>query len=99
MSRHHRSNNLPRGAWAQLRRHVFNRDGWQCVLCGSRARLECDHIKGLGDGGSNSLDNLRTLCRSCHLKLSGRRHRIYQVDGQDDWQKALNAKGKRRAEF
>ena len=99
MSRHHRNDNLPRWAWARLRRRVLDRDGWQCVLCGSRNRLECDHIEGLAEGGSNSLDNLRTLCRACHLKLSGKRHRVHQVAGQDDWQQALNAKGKRSAEF
>ena len=89
MSRHHRNHNLPRWAWARLRRRVFDRDGWQCVVCHSRARLECDHIEGLAEGGTNELTNLRTVCRPCHLRMSGDKHRTHDVSGQDDWAAAL----------
>ena len=51
--------------WARLRRAILDRDGWQCQRCGRYGRLECHHVDG--DPGLNTLDNLETLCRRCHL--------------------------------
>ena len=31
--------------------------------------LEVHHIKPLSKGGTNEQDNLRTLCRGCHIAL------------------------------
>jgi hypothetical protein len=52
------------------RRAVFERDGESCAFtdangnrCGSRARLEIDHITPRARGGSNDPTNLRLLCR------------------------------------
>ena len=42
------------------------RDGWQCKGCQSDEDLQVDHILPTYMGGSNELDNLQTLCRSCH---------------------------------
>ena len=57
--------------WRLLRLRVFERDGWRCVLCGKAGRLECDHIVPLQDGGAAfEMDNLRTLCRGCHIGRS-----------------------------
>ena len=58
------------GTWSRIRRRVFDRDGWACVKCGRPGRLECDHIVALSAGGSNDMDNLRTLCRDCHIQIS-----------------------------
>ena len=33
-----------------------------------------DHIVPLSRGGNNALDNLRTLCRRCHVLRAGREH-------------------------
>lgn len=62
--------------WQRLRRQVFARDSWRCVLCGVRGVerdegdgdrvLEVDHLVEVADGGDNSLANLRTVCRECH---------------------------------
>jgi len=55
--------------WKAVRKQAKDRDGWKCVQCGSRRRLEVDHIKGLRDGGAPyDLKNLQTLCGSCHAK-------------------------------
>ena len=62
------------GRWATIRRRIFDRDGWRCVLCRRPGRLECDHIVGLAEGGDNSPENLRTLCRDCHIRI-GREER------------------------
>ena len=56
----------PLSASRKLR--VRERDGHACVLCGAADNLEIDHIVPYRDGGSNELDNLRTLCRPCHGK-------------------------------
>lgn len=57
---------------ARLRYKVFVRDGFRCVLCGATAsdegtKLHVDHIIPVFKGGTNSIDNLRTLCAECNL--------------------------------
>jgi len=46
------------------------RDDWKCVQCGSRHRLEVDHIAPLRDRPDLAFDlaNLQTLCGPCHGK-------------------------------
>ena len=48
------------------KRAVRNRDGNRCVICGSRNKLEVDHMRGLQNGGTNDIFNLALLCDSCH---------------------------------
>ncbi|MEL7488893.1 MAG: HNH endonuclease signature motif containing protein [Pseudomonadota bacterium] len=49
---------------------ALRRDGFQCVQCGARGRLEVDHIKPVRTHPELSfdLDNLQTLCPSCHTR-------------------------------
>lgn len=54
--------------WTQRAREAKARDNYQCVLCGATENLETDHIIELSRGGSNDLDNLQTLCETCHDK-------------------------------
>lgn len=56
--------------WKRLRVHALKRDGWACVQCGDRGRLEVDHIKAVRDAPELSFDltNLQCLCRSCHAR-------------------------------
>ena len=57
--------------WQAVRRRVFARDGWRCVLCGRRSALECDHVRPIEQSGDwFDLENLRTLCRSCHIQVT-----------------------------
>lgn len=54
--------------WENLRSLVFIRDGHTCQYCGSKgAPLHCDHVVPVSRGGSNTLDNLKTSCRTCNL--------------------------------
>jgi 5-methylcytosine-specific restriction protein A len=52
---------------------ALRRAGGRCELtqnghrCGSRNRVSVDHIKPVSQGGTHHLDNLRVLCRPCHL--------------------------------
>lgn len=52
-------------------RGIVARDGKGCLFCGCREKLTIDHIKPLAKGGTDRLDNLRLLCRTCHIE----RHR------------------------
>lgn len=56
------------GFTSSLKKACRERDGNLCVKCGYGTLLEIDHIVELVDGGDNSLENLQTLCRSCHLE-------------------------------
>ena len=56
-------------AWKALRLAARRRDGWRCVVCGSRHRLEVDHVQPVERRPdlALALDNLKTLCRDCHI--------------------------------
>jgi hypothetical protein len=51
-----------------LREIVFERDDGRCRHCGVTERLSLDHIYPKSLGGSDELDNLQTLCRSCNSR-------------------------------
>lgn len=61
-----------------LRHLVMARDGYRCVFCGSRHRLQIDHIRPRAAGGRTVPGNLATLCERCNLVKSdywpGRRY-------------------------
>jgi HNH endonuclease len=52
----------------KVRSEVWRRDGGQCVDCGSRERLEYDHIVAVANGGSNTARNLELRCEPCNRK-------------------------------
>ena len=53
--------------WLKLRRFVFERDGYRCVRCKRPGRLRLHHRIAFADGGSDSPENLETMCESCHI--------------------------------
>jgi 5-methylcytosine-specific restriction endonuclease McrA len=55
--------------YEQLRNQVLRRDGWRCQACGARSNLEVHHTKFRSHSGDDSVDNLITLCTSCHISL------------------------------
>jgi 5-methylcytosine-specific restriction endonuclease McrA len=55
---------------AAIRRQVWERDGGCCTWlgtdgrrCGSRWKLELDHVRPVALGGASTADNVRILCR------------------------------------
>lgn len=59
-----------------VRDEVFRRDEHRCVRCGAvpgpGVWLEVDHIEErVGGGSDDDLDNLQTLCNSCHSAKTG----------------------------
>ncbi|HVU33850.1 MAG TPA: HNH endonuclease [Opitutaceae bacterium] len=55
---------------AEVRREVWRRDGGKCVKCGSRERLEFDHIIPVSRGGSSTARNIELLCEACNRAKS-----------------------------
>ncbi|MBE9224698.1 DEAD/DEAH box helicase family protein [Phormidium sp. LEGE 05292] len=51
-----------------VKKQVKERDSYRCLCCGEDSRyvLVIDHIIPRYHGGTNSLDNLQTLCRKCN---------------------------------
>jgi len=63
-----------RGIPARVKCAVFERDGGRCTIllddgkrCGSRDRIEFDHIMPRAKGGPSTADNLRLVCRAHNL--------------------------------
>ena len=50
------------------KKFIASRGGWKCSGCSQilNHTYEIDHIISLENGGSNSVENLTALCRSCH---------------------------------
>jgi 5-methylcytosine-specific restriction endonuclease McrA len=56
-----------------VRLQAIARDGGRCVVCATTEALEVDHIVAWQRGGEwYELDNLRTVCRTCHNRKPGR---------------------------
>ncbi len=66
----HQSNARHGGEWERTRLVALERDGYKCAQCGSTNRLHVHHKTPWQDDQPNShaLDNMVTLCASCHRK-------------------------------
>ena len=80
MSGHHLT-----GEWKQARKAAKDRDDWRCRECGKAGVLEVHHIKHVRNGGLDDLDNLKTLCRGCHIL----KHRRTKSKAQTAWDIAV----------
>lgn len=54
----------------KVRIEVWRRDGGKCARCGSREKLEYDHIVPISKGGSNTVRNIELLCEKCNRSKS-----------------------------
>jgi len=55
---------------SDVRTEVWRRDMGRCASCGSRERLEFDHIIPVALGGSNTSRNIELLCETCNRAKS-----------------------------
>lgn len=71
--------------WTDLARRTKKRDNWTCQKCGAKggpigsAQLHSHHMKTKKHGGEDDIDNLITICHSCHEEEHG--HSIPQGSG------------------
>lgn len=63
------------------RHMVFERDCFTCIWCGSKERIEADHIRRWATHPElrYNVDNGRTLCLNCHNKT---RNKKYYENGE-----------------
>jgi 5-methylcytosine-specific restriction endonuclease McrA len=60
---------LNKAQWQRIRRAVRRRDGNACRNCGASdewAKLSVHHLVPAKVGGTDTMDNLITLCQICH---------------------------------
>ena len=62
---------LNREVQHELRKMVFQRDGYQCVKCGSDESLHCHHVEGIRWAPLESADvnACITVCSKCHKEI------------------------------
>ena len=88
MSRNHTAR-LHWRRWQAVRRAVFKRDEFRCVMCGRAGRLECDHVTPMQrESGQDVFDpnGLQTLCRACHVEKTRRENRHPLTPAERRWQ-------------
>jgi hypothetical protein len=56
----------------RVRHEVWRRDRGTCVECGSRGRLEFDHIIPVSRGGANTVRNIELRCEPCNRRKGAR---------------------------
>jgi 5-methylcytosine-specific restriction endonuclease McrA len=56
---------------ADVRRAVYARDNYACVLCGDARVIHLHHVVHRSLGGTNTADNLVCLCPYCHAIVHG----------------------------
>lgn len=54
-----------------MRKRVYARDRYRCVLCDSDQGIQIHHVVPRGKGGTDYLHNLATLCWRCHAAIHG----------------------------
>lgn len=71
---HHQS-----GAWKTARKQALKLLQHDCTMCGKKDLigddLTVDHIIAVKNGGTNEIDNLTILCRSCNSSKGTRTYK------------------------
>lgn len=55
--------------WDEKRKARLKMDGYRCQICGKFTKLEVHHIIPWRISHDDSLENLMSVCRPCHLYL------------------------------
>lgn len=64
-----RSIRLNQDDYEKLKQQILRRDGWRCQSCGGMSNLEVHHKQFRSRGGTDTEQNLITLCVACHRKV------------------------------
>lgn len=56
-------------SWDVLRHRVYARDNHRCVLCQKKTLLNCHHLAPIRVSHDNNMNNLISVCSSCHKRL------------------------------
>ena len=54
------------------KKNVMVRDGFQCVYCGIKEKLNVDHVFPQSKGGKNTFENTVTSCVNCNNRKGDR---------------------------
>lgn len=80
--------------WKALRLRALRRDGFACVKCSARGRLEVDHVVSVRDAPERAfdLDNLQSLCPTCHGSKTRRELGFPEISPERaEWRRAVAA--------
>lgn len=86
--------------WERLRFLAKRRDGFACVKCGALAALECDHVVSIRRAPERAydLENLQTLCISCHSAKTNAEMGRVPTPAQRAWKAAVAELARPRTE-
>ncbi len=70
-------------SWDSIRLLCLERDCYKRVICGSPTHLDIHHkdnlgITKVGSDANNSLSNLITLCRRCHIGIAHKQTKLHR---------------------
>ena len=83
--------------WENLKAYAKWRDGYKCRACGKgkhkdEVKLEVHHINRRADGGTDTPDNVVTLCHDCHeAHHNGKRKLKFKKPPQHKGEAHMNA--------
>ena len=66
LAKEHKREPIPQ----EVKMLVWKRDEGKCVECGSKRKLEFDHVIPYSKGGSNTARNIQLLCEKCNRSKS-----------------------------
>lgn len=71
--------------WKNIRKQIWKRDNFTCQKCGKKnVELIAHHIIPFEFSHDNNLDNLISVCRSCHFKAEWYFNKNFVVDRDKD---------------
>lgn len=70
--------------WGRFRRRAIAHYGGRCERCSAERRLEVHHLR-YPTLGTETMDDVRVLCRRCHDARHGQRRPRYYDSDATDW--------------
>ena len=81
--------------WSELRQIVLEKYHYHCSICGCNEEIDVHHKIPIKDGGTNEIENLIAVCRTCHEELHHFKLSTVRVTPSDKYGKDI----KRRHKF